>query len=261
MLSLQRTRAEKQFSVEVSVATACQSHASRGKTWSKNHIIFLEDWVSVRGIWNYRWGRTVEFFLELVVCVGFALGTKQGIFPRLWFSAVYFIFPLMCKAGISSQPLDCGSRLPLLAYRFLSGYQKSEALNFANQNPTVTFPLHVTWSASFTDTWKISFTHLTQGNTGNLGLWNVPAALSCLGFSAVGLVHGPGLHSSELKWTARAELGVCLGPGVLQRGGKRGVGRLPAHFSLWGRGHRCLERLGSLTSWRKPALIPTLQSP
>lgn len=105
--------------------------------------------------------------------------------------SVLYIFPPMCEAGISTQPLDSGSRLPLLAYRSLSGYQKSEALNFANQNRTFTFPLHVTWSTSLIDTWKVSFTHLIQGNTGNLGLWNVPAALSCLGFSPVGLVRGP----------------------------------------------------------------------
>lgn len=68
---------------------------------------------------------------------------------------------------------------------------ESEASNFANQNPTPTFPLYVTWSESLIDTWEISFPPLIPRSTGDLGFWNVPAALSCLGFSVAGLVCGP----------------------------------------------------------------------
>jgi hypothetical protein len=43
---------------------------------------------------------------------------------------------------------------------------------------------------SLIDTWKISIARLIPGNPGNLGLWNVPAALNSLGFIAA-LVLGP----------------------------------------------------------------------
>lgn len=144
---------------------------------------------------------------------------ELSIFPRLLFSAAFFSSDV---PGISSQPLDVGSQVLLIACRSISGHQNRRLLNLANQNPTFTFPFYVTCPMSLIDTWKISCVHLTQGNTGNLGLWNVSAALNALGFFAAGLVCGP-------EW---CKLCVAQNSQISCWGSIRSVFRLRSHF--WG---------------------------
>lgn len=74
----------------------------------------------------------------------------------------------------------------LIACRSLSGNHNERLLNLAKQDPTFTFPFNVTWPKNLTNMWKIPFPPLTPGQAGDVGLWNVLAALGTLGFS-VGL--------------------------------------------------------------------------
>lgn len=72
---------------------------------------------------------------------------------------------------------------------------KSEALNCANQNPTFTFPLYVTWSMSLIDTWKM-FLYTSYSRQ----LWK-------FGFMECA-------SSSELSWLSLCRLGPW--PSVMQ---------------------------------------------
>lgn len=186
-----------------------------GKT-VKMHIILLENWTSIRGFWNHREVEQWSCFLNSFNM--YILLWEVSIFPRLILSAAFFSSDV---PGVSS-PLDVARQVLLTACRSISGYQNHRLLNFANQNPTFTFPFYVTCSMSLIDTWKISCIPLTQGNTGNLGLWNASAALNALGFFAAGLVCGP-------EW---CKLCVAQNSQISCWGSIRSVFRLQSHF--WG---------------------------
>lgn len=133
----------------------------------------------------------MELVLDLTDCVGFALGTEERIFPSLPVSAVPPLPPPHVPSRHFFTTSGFGKPSALNSLQIYIWVSKSEALNLANQAPSLTFPLYVTWSTSLIDTWKISFTHLIPGSTGDLGLWNAPAARGCLGCSTTGLVRGP----------------------------------------------------------------------
>lgn len=190
------TCTEKPFTVKVSNANLCYSHASRqGVGWGEWNMVqstsfSLKTECVLRGFEIIGKSSDRVHSRSLIECVRFALGTEQSVFPRLLFEAVYFPSDVQSRHFFATSGFWKPTALNSLQISIW--VSKSEALNFARRNPTFTFPLYVTWSAGLIDTWKISFAHLIQGNAGSLGLWNVPAALSCLGFSTGGLVRGPG---------------------------------------------------------------------
>lgn len=71
----------------------------------------------------------------------------------------------------------------LIACRSLSENHNQRLLNLAKQDPMFAFPFCVTWPVNLINTWKIPFTPLAPGQAGNVGLWDVLAALGTLGFS------------------------------------------------------------------------------
>lgn len=125
---------------------------------------------------------------------------------------------------------------------------KLEALNLADQNPTLTFPPHVTWSVSLTDTWKISFTRLIPGNPGNLGLWNVPAAWSCLGVPMLAWSLAQCDASYAFAQNSPMKCWSGVGSVYAPRRDRRGAGRLPAPLPPRGRGSCPFSGLRLLTS-------------
>lgn len=93
----------------------------------------------------------------------------------------------------------------LIACRSLSGNHNQRLLNLAKQDPTLAFPFCVTWPMNLINTWKIPLTPLTPGQAGDLGLWNVLAALRTLGFSM-----GLGVRPTAMQVLCCSELSDSL---------------------------------------------------
>jgi hypothetical protein len=92
------------------MASSCQSSASREekKKEQLNCTSFSLKVNIYLGNLELQGSQIVELLLNLIECA--VLLWEQSIFPKLLFSAVCFP-PLMCQAGVSSQPLDFGSQV------------------------------------------------------------------------------------------------------------------------------------------------------